>query len=195
LDSTVAVLGSVLYDPHRRFLDADAGRELQIQHFACHGSAEHADPARYELTLAGGAKERWPIPLAELDNDFDQRTDGVPRVRPLVFLNACGSAHIDPVRMYSWPHWFLQNGHRGVIGTETLVPDVVAARFSEWFYEQLLALQPLGAAMVVARRRLLHEFMNPLGLLYVLYADPDLTVRYEALSPATPVSSPREQTQ
>jgi hypothetical protein len=177
-DTVVEELGGVLYDPHRRFAHIDAGSELQIQHFACHGRTEDAHPAGYELTLAGGANEPWPIPLAALDDDFDKRTDGIPRVRPLVFLNACGSGHIDPVRMYSWPHWFLQNGHRGVIGTETLVPDVVAARFSEFFYDELLAQRPLGAALVLARRKLLHEFMNPLGLLYVLYADPDLTVRF-----------------
>jgi hypothetical protein len=67
-----------------------------------------------------------------------------------------------------------------VIGTETLVPDVVAARFAEFFYKKLLTEQPLGTALVLVRRKLLEEFLNPLGLLYVLYADPDLTVRFAA---------------
>jgi hypothetical protein len=187
-DDVVEKLGKVLYDPHRRFAREDAERELQIQHFACHGDTEGKHPAAYELMLSGGDAEPWRIPLSALDGEFDRLTDGVPRVRPLVFLNACGSAHIDPARMYSWPHWLLQNRHRGVIGTETLVPDVVASWFSRFFYEELLATCPIGAALVRARRRLLHEFMNPLGLLYVLYADPDLGVHFDQQASAeTPV--------
>jgi hypothetical protein len=176
----VEELGGVLYEPRRRFRGEHAARELQIQHFACEGRTEDAHPADYELTLAGAGKERLPVALAALDEEFDRLTDGSYRTRPLVFLNACGSAHIDPVRMHSWPQWFLQQGHRGVIGTETLVPDVVAARFAEFFYEKLLTEQPLGTALVLARRKLLEDFLNPLGLLYVLYADPDFTVRFAA---------------
>ena len=81
---------------------------------------------------------------------------------------------MDPARVYSWPEWFLRNGHRGVIGTTALVPDRAAAEFSKFFYKALLARRPLGESIVHARRELLSSYGNPLGVLYVLHADPNI---------------------
>jgi hypothetical protein len=179
-DEVLDRLGAVLFDPSLRFPPDETGRELLIQHFACHCDTAGDEPAYYELELAGGPDESCSIRLGELGAGFDARQrDLTYRQRPLVFLNACGSAHADPWRVYSWPQWFLANGHRGVIGTETLVPDRAAARFSRFFYDELLGGTPLGAALVRARRRLLAECLNPLGILYVLYADPDITIHYQ----------------
>jgi CHAT domain len=174
-DTVLETLTDVLFDPARRFQPAAGGPHVQIQHFACHCDTGSDDPAEYELELAGGEGESWRITLGELNMAFLDRQRGEKATsRPLVFLNACGSAHLDPWRVYSWPEWFMQNGHRGVIGTGTLIPDRAAARFAGFLYEALLSRRPLGEALVLARRRLLHEFGNPLGLLYVLYADPDI---------------------
>lgn len=84
---------------------------------------------------------------------------------------------MDPSKVSSFPRWFLQRRHLGVIGTETLVPDAVAPVYAELFYKELLTGASLGEAVVRARQQLLHRFGNPLGLLYVLYADPDIRIQ------------------
>jgi hypothetical protein len=91
-----------------------------------------------------------------------------------VFLNACGSAFIDPARLTSLPQTFLSEQHRGVIGAATAVPDDLAAEFSTTFYRLLLAGRSLGTALVKARCWIVYEYGNPLGALYALYADPDV---------------------
>ena len=57
------------------------------------------------------------------------------------------------------------------------MPDLVAAVYARSFYGALLSGRTVGAALVTARQELLHEFGNPLGLLYVLYGDPDIRIR------------------
>ena len=63
-----------------------------------------------------------------------------------------------------------------VVGPETLVPDKTAAEYARHFYRALFGRRTLGEAVVLARRDLLAERGNPLGLLYVLYGDPDVTI-------------------
>lgn len=94
-----------------------------------------------------------------------------------MILNACSSSRTDPLTAASFAQWFVASGHRAFIGTETDVPDGLAARFAGAFYGRLLeARRPLGDAVVWARRDLLRDFRNPLGLLYVVYGDTDLVV-------------------
>lgn len=59
--------------------------------------------------------------------------DEEPNLRPLVFLNACGASAVDPATSGSFPKFFLAHRFLGVIGTETAIPDKVAATFSESF--------------------------------------------------------------
>jgi hypothetical protein len=176
--STKSVLDSlteVLFDPRRRFTTQE-GEAIQIAHFACHCDTGFPAPVDYELILAGSDGNRRPVPMGKLNTGFLGRQKGQRKFpRPLVFLNACESAKQDSAHVFSWPEWFLAERHVGVIGTETLVPDRVAARYAELFYTALLSGRKLGESLVVARRQLLREG-NPLGLLYVLYADPDMTV-------------------
>jgi hypothetical protein len=176
-EAVLKALAHGLVDPRLRYGGAKLGPEVQIQHFACHCDTGFEDFADYELELAGddGASRR--ITLGELDLAFlnGPRLEVEPG-RPLVFLNACGSAHLDPRAVYSWPEWFLQTRHRAVIGPETLVPDRAAAQYACFFYRALFAQRSVGEALVLARRELLHQFGNPLGLLYVLYGDPTITV-------------------
>jgi hypothetical protein len=179
----VDALTNVLFDSRRRFGSDELVGESQIQHFACHCDTEFPDEADYELSLSAGDGAVRAVTLRALNSQFEDRAararrDGAepPAGRPLVFLNACGSAHLAADSVSSWPKWFLSQGHLGVIGTETLVPDAAAAHYTKLFYTGLLRGLTLGEAMVVARRQLLHAFGNPLGLLYVLYADPDITV-------------------
>jgi hypothetical protein len=170
-------LADGLVDPRRRYSGAQLGREVQIHHFACHCDTSPKNPAKYDLELAGDDGRPRHIRLAALNQAFinGPKLEEEPG-RPLVFLNACGSAHQDPRAMYSWPKWFLQTRHCAVIGPETLVPDKTAAKYACFFYRALFKQRTVGEALVIARRDLLHEFGNPLGLLYVLYGDPAITV-------------------
>jgi CHAT domain-containing protein len=159
-------------------------REVQIHHLAGHSDTRAREPADYELEIAGDDGESRPITFLRLYNEFMfADTDSTPvgaiahlPLKPLVFLNACGSAHKDPRRVYSWPEWFLQTGHCAVIGPETLVPDDAAAQYACFFYEALFSQRTAGEALVLARRELLHQYGNPLGLLYVLYGDSSVSV-------------------
>ena len=64
----------------------------------------------------------------------------------------------------------------GFIGTEAEVPDEVAAIFSRAFYSRLLAGDSVGESMLAARWELLTHHHSVLGLLYNLYANPDMRV-------------------
>ena len=68
----------------------------------------------------------------------------------------------------------VRNEHR----LDSLVPDYFAAEFSGRFYRYLLSGKNLGDAMHQTRLDLLTmpKRNNPLGLLYLLYADPSIKV-------------------
>ena len=57
------------------------------------------------------------------------------------------------------------------------MPDEVASAFSRYFYTYLLQGLSLGEAIHRAKWKLVELHQNPLGVLYTVYADPELTVR------------------
>jgi hypothetical protein len=159
----------------------------QIQHFACHCDTSSSTSSEYFLTLAH-KEENDGTPsyreghvamnqLKEQFGGFRKRVSKKPL--PLIFLNACGSSKMTPAGMASFPKFFLEYilGNRGVIGSEAIIPDVVAAEFSERFYRNLIRGHCLGEAMYRARWRLVRYLNNPLGILYAIYANPDLHVQ------------------
>ena len=95
---------------------------------------------------------------------------------PLVFLNACESGGQAAGFGTSFVGWFLGREHQGVIATETLIPDVLAADFAASFYRFLLRGERAGQALLMAKRAMVREHGNPLGMVYTMYADPDLQV-------------------
>jgi hypothetical protein len=144
----------------------------QIQHFACHCEIDEEVASASRLRFSFGNE----VTIADLESYFpllgDKRR---PAFRPLIFLNACGGSQIDPVMVTSFPRFFLEeNGNRGFIGTETNVSDSLAARFSMRFYEELLSGATLGEAVHRAKWTMLTKHNNPLGILYTVYADPEL---------------------
>ncbi|GAA1414528.1 hypothetical protein GCM10009601_02490 [Streptomyces thermospinosisporus] len=173
-------LAEQIFDP-RLLLDG-ARRALpdQLQHFACHCYTRSDDPLAAEIELSGaGHHSRTTLrtlgaDLVALAVSHDERDFELP----LVTMNACGSGRMRAQDAPSFPYLFLMNGNRGFIGTETEIPDDVAAAFSQAFYERFLIRRiPLGRALLESRRHLLHTLGNPLGLSYAAYADPDLHVR------------------
>ncbi|WP_436536121.1 CHAT domain-containing protein [Actinoplanes sp. HUAS TT8] len=170
----------VLFDPA---VALDGGRNTdgaaQIQHFACHCLTENRTDIGYTLLVGGPGEQKRTLTMLAILNGYRQRTQdrGVSAAsRSLVVVNACGSAKVDQHTRRSFPEWFLNNRHRGFVGTEVDVPDSVAAVFAEEFYAALLQRIPLGEAVVQARRRLFLRWQNPLGLLYACYGDPNLIV-------------------
>jgi CHAT domain len=169
-----------LYDPMKTLTgEMRDGPPVQIQHFACHCETSSGTDTGYALILGGPDAGRRSITLGRIRTGFRvrrQQLGAIADARPLIVANACGSSKIDKETRRSFPRWFLNNRHRGFLGTETDVPDEVAAAFAERLYTSLLNDHPLGEAVVLARRQLMAERCNPLGLLYVLYGDPGLVI-------------------
>jgi len=173
-----------LYHPSKQRLDQTAPRTppVQVQHFACHCDTTPAFDRDYELVLTTSNRKRRPITLGEIKDGYEDRlaNDRDPKQeRAVIIMNACASSHIDPTTASSFPHWFIANGHRAFVGTETDIPDGVASEFAFKLYAELLDKQPLGAALVRARRSMLVDHKNPLGILYVMYGDAELTVQVQ----------------
>lgn len=168
-----------IFDP--RILLDGTRREVpdQIQHFACHCYTRSDDTLAAEIELSGGGHHSRTTlgdlgaDLYALEQSREERTFDLP----LVMMNACGSGRMRAPDAPSFPYLFLMNGNRGFIGTETEIPDDVAAAFSKALYERFLIRRiPLGRALLESRLHLLHTLRNPLGLTYAAYADPGLQV-------------------
>jgi hypothetical protein len=68
-------------------------------------------------------------------------------------------------------------GFAHIIGSETLIPDGLAAHFAEQVYDALLTGETLGMAVYRARRNLIEYRGNPGGVLWSVFGDPDLLLR------------------
>ena len=152
-----------------------AGGE-QVQHFACHCQTGSDRANRWEIQLAppdGRAQIR--LKYDELLAETRRYPADPAGARPLVFMNACGSAAIDPLSILSLPRMFLENGNCVYIGTETKIPPAVAAAMSRHFYRHLLEQASAGMALHRAKWELLTRG-SPAGVLYTLYGDPDVAI-------------------
>jgi hypothetical protein len=168
---------------HGRALNGGApadGLPVQIQHFACHCDTNATIDDDYKLRFSPRWGRARDVKLGELRQAYLERLTqdrDLRRHRAIVFLNACAATRTDPLTASSFAQWFVGSGHRAFIGPGADVPDGVAAGFAKAFYGRLLeARRPLGEAVVWARRDLLRDFRNPLGLLYVAYGDTGLVV-------------------
>lgn len=155
----------------------------EIQHFSCHCDTEQTHSANYSLLLAHkrdrlGHNSLRRASIGKLEQKFGGYPRRTPGIYPLVFLSACGSSKLTPNGVTSFPKFFLGlEGNRGVVGTETSIPDVFAAAFTRKFYLNLIQGATLGEAMSQTTWQLLKRYKNPLGILYTIYADPELKVR------------------
>lgn len=184
----VEKLIDALYDPMMRLKGErrDSG-PIQIQHFACHGDTTLIPESEYSLIL-GTEDKRTEVTLGRIKRGFDARrsryNSKADMPRPLIIANACGTAAVDARSEGSFQSWFLNNRHRGFVGTKTNVPNDAAVHFAVRLYQELLARRPIGEAIVRARRRLLAERGNPYGLFYVLYGNPELAITDAEAAPA-----------
>jgi hypothetical protein len=94
--------------------------------------------------------------------------------RPFVFLNGCetGTEGTRGTTELSLPGVFISRGARGVVATEAPVWDDFGYNFGETFLQKLVAGDmDAGQAMLATRREYLHDYNNPLGLLYSYYGN------------------------
>jgi CHAT domain len=154
-------------------------RPDEVQHFSCHCDTDPYNPLRSKLTF----HENLVVLLGDLIGKIplDGAAPAAAR-RPLVFLNGCRSSQTVPEAVTSFPRFFLDRpplgcGDRGMIGTVARVPDRFAAEFAERVYRYLFTMKPLGEAIYHTKWDLLLGKDNPLGMLYLLYADPNIRMR------------------
>lgn len=152
-----------------------------IEHFACHAEPDPGagDQAMFIVRGKTDQPEVF-VSIADLRAAFTSRfRQGRARdceFLPLVFMNACGSAEFYPHQASSFPRFFVNQGYRGFIGTETSMPDQLAAQLSQVFYSRLFEGCPAARALHLAKWAMVTRFGNPLGILYTLYADQDLAL-------------------
>jgi hypothetical protein len=197
-------LAEYLVDPETSFDRESGHRADELSYFYCHcdTTAENADDyvlyLACERRLAGLSlpSHSHSVQLRHLRDELRLRNRRMMQTgratgrRPLVFLNACGSASLDPAAITSFPKLFLSKnmGFLGFIGTETTIPDAFGRVFAEVFYRNFVGGLSLGRSLHAARWYMLRH-KSPLGILYTLFADPEIRVRnmVESLRPKWPL--------
>jgi hypothetical protein len=144
-----------------------------VIHLACHCDTEQAVSDDYVLRI--GARDGGDIRLGRLKTLYESpESMAAPIPRPLVFLNACGTAVPQGAERTSFTEFFLDRQSLGVVGTLCDISNDVAAHFARVFYEALLRGETVGQAMYAARWHLMERHGNPLGILYTFHGNPDL---------------------
>ena len=175
------ILGSHIHDATR---DADGGvLEVsdRVHHFSCHCVADERNP-RQTLRI-GCESTRVRLPMAAVFAAIEQRARkpgkeggwAESQPPPFAFINACASGMLPVDFAGSFLEIYWRRGCASIIGTEAAVPDDFAADFAATFY-MLLRQEGVstGLALLQAKRLMLRDAANPLGLLYTLYGNPDL---------------------
>jgi hypothetical protein len=152
-------------------------RDLPLVYFFCHGERPNAGSPETYL----GIGKRELITPADFvgwiqEAYFTQQLRVWNQVRPLVFINACHSAELDPAALFNYIDVFVSGGNAaGVIGTEVKVAQQLAMDFAGSFFDQLLTP---GVTVATALRRARLQFLaqgNIFGLNYTPYCWADLT--------------------
>ncbi|SDD63964.1 CHAT domain-containing protein [Cupriavidus sp. YR651] len=151
----------------------DAQTPDQILYFYCHavsrGLTEPGGPGASSLALIGKS-------LTLDDLSLRTQREAPLAGNPLVFINACESAEMSPMFYDGFVPYFIDQGARGVIGTECKTPVLFAREWAERFFDRFLAGMPLGSTVLELRREFLERHRNPLGLLYAMYCDADTMI-------------------
>jgi hypothetical protein len=149
---------------------ANPDRQDHLLYFYCHAVASVSDTGP-DLVFTG--QGRLTLADLRLDAPAYRRLPGAP----LVVVNACGSATLSPLFIDGLLPYLLDKGARGIAGTEVEVPAVFGAEWARRFFDQLLAGESVGQAMLAVRRDFLRVHHNLLGLVYTAYCDADTALR------------------
>ena len=133
--------------------------DLDIVYFYCHGGIDEVEQIPY-LQLSDDKIYSNTIEACELSWQN----------HPLVLLNGCATGDYSPDSYMSLIDDFREAGASGVIGTECPVPEMFAEPYALKLLTRVFRGEPLGKAMLAVRREILQQNLNPLGLVYSLYA-------------------------
>ena len=143
----------------------------QVVYFYCHGGVRD----KYAF-IRVGPREEVAITFDGLASEHIQWAG----VRPLVFINGCQTAALDPDAVFNLVNAFVGIANAGgVIGTEITVFEDLAAPFAVEFLKAFTSQDrvPAGEAARRARLSLLAD-LNPLGLAYVAFAQAGLRLEW-----------------
>ncbi|MBD2208103.1 CHAT domain-containing protein [Calothrix sp. FACHB-1219] len=138
---------------------ANHSSDLDIVYFYCHGGIDEIEQLPY-LQLSDD----------KIYSNFIEACEVNWQHRPLVLLNGCATGDYSPESYISLIDDFRAAGASGVIGTECPVPELFAELYAFTLLKRVFRGEPLGKAMLAVRREMLQHNLNPLGLLYSLYA-------------------------
>jgi nucleoid DNA-binding protein len=147
----------------------DRGR-FGLLHFACHqGLTDVGSEPRIIL-------DERPFTPVLMRTARIERT--LEHARPLVFINACGTAVTTPRynRLDGWAAAFLEAGAAAFAGSLWDVRDTSARAFAEVLYGELSTGTSLGVALLRARRVAASSRGDPTWLAYSVYGDAHATV-------------------
>jgi hypothetical protein len=118
-------------------------------------------------------KEDW-IKLTKTTLTFSQLQEFRKRLyrRPIVFLNMCQSAQVNPGISNGFVGFFLNRGACAVIGTDCAIPAFFAETFAEHVFEYLAKGLAVGDSVYAARMSCVRAG-NPLALAYSVYGYAD----------------------
>jgi hypothetical protein len=191
-DRIKALLGERL--PRARVRELRGAQARRSELLDCFGSGEY-DVVHYAGHAYFDAVNRARSGILCYGNEILSGADlaALSRLPTLVVFNACESARVrrvitdqetvvqdkveEPVRgTVGFAEAFLAGGIANYLGTYWPVGDDAASQFAETFYSALLAGQPIGDAVLVARRAV--RAANTADWAdYVLYGDPGFILK------------------
>ncbi|MGW3060197.1 hypothetical protein ACWC98_30275 [Streptomyces goshikiensis] len=154
-----------------------AAPELQFVYFFCHGLREsQRDPCIGPVVEIGVHDEISTHQIATWDETlWTPRQEHWRSAAPLVVINGCHTAEISPEALVSFVDAFTHASSAGVIGTEVMLHQKVAAEAAERFFGHFADPEGLDAGEAIRRMRLdLLGKGNVMGLAYTPYCSAEL---------------------
>jgi hypothetical protein len=163
------------------WVEAGDDSKCDLLYFFCHanmptqygeGGWQDAVSTKWMAELALGEKDDASaiVTLKDLSDLWPE----VRKRRPLVFVNACGSAQADPLYGNPFVEHFVRDwGSRALVGTDWTVPT----DFADVFSRSVVARLRSGEALIDALRSSSREAFaagNLYPLIYALYGEPEL---------------------
>lgn len=165
------------YTSAARFGEALARSDLQLVYFYCHGLRQsRRDQYIGPVVEIGEYDEISTHQITTWDETlWTPREDHWRVTAPLVVINGCHTVEISPDALVSFVDAFSQVRSAGVIGTEVMLHQNVAAEAAESFFRHFAGPDLPGAGEALRRMRLdLLGKGNVMGLAYTAYCSADL---------------------
>jgi hypothetical protein len=165
----------VVVKSYKSYLDIEQalrGFDQDCFYFFGHAGIE----ANHDPWIKYDSAQIW---LASMSSGYDEKQIQFLRDPVIVFLNGCSTAPVSDFEHDSPLGLLIRDGDHRVCGVGTVgaVPGPFAAALARLFWNAFLEGDPLGTALLTARRELAEKCENPLGLLYTTFGDIDTCLR------------------